>query len=128
MSEGVGGRGGQLPPQILADQKAPHYYMPPQIFRLCNMPESSPFVLETQTVRGVIGCREKRTKYQLSLLIPMAGSNLGSNSRPESAQSFESIFVFDGTLALCHPDENYARRYRSLEVIATGEGLRLIFF
>ena len=27
------------PPQILADQKAPHYYMPHQIFRLCNMPE-----------------------------------------------------------------------------------------
>ena len=40
-----GGRGGKLPPQILADQKgppgsggAPHYYLPPQIFRLCNMP------------------------------------------------------------------------------------------
>ena len=36
---------GQLPPQILADQKAPpgsggapHYYLPPQIFRLCKMP------------------------------------------------------------------------------------------
>ena len=45
MSEGEG-QGGQLPPQILADQKAPpgsggapHYYLPPQIFRLCNMPE-----------------------------------------------------------------------------------------
>ena len=40
-----GGAGGQLPPQILEDQKAlpgsggaPHYYLPPQIFRLCNMP------------------------------------------------------------------------------------------
>ena len=39
------GQGGQLPLQILADQKAPpgsggapHYYLPPQIFRLCNMP------------------------------------------------------------------------------------------
>ena len=38
MSEG-GGQGGQLPPQILADQKAPlgsggtpHYYRPPRIF------------------------------------------------------------------------------------------------
>ena len=41
-----GRQGGQLPPQILADQKAPqgsvgapHYYLPPQIFRLCNVPE-----------------------------------------------------------------------------------------
>ena len=45
MLEG-GGQGRQLPPQILADQKAPpgssggapHYYLPPQIFRICNMP------------------------------------------------------------------------------------------
>ena len=45
MSEG-GGQGGQLPPQILAYQmappgsgsRAPHYYLPPQIFRLCDMP------------------------------------------------------------------------------------------
>ena len=35
----AGGQGGQLPPQILADQKAPpgsggapHYYLPPRIF------------------------------------------------------------------------------------------------
>ena len=40
-----GGAGGQLPHQILADQKAPpnsggapHYYSPPQIFRPRNMP------------------------------------------------------------------------------------------
>ena len=41
------GRGrGAAAPQILADQKAPpgscgmlHYYLPPQNFRLCNMPE-----------------------------------------------------------------------------------------
>ena len=39
------GAGGAADPQILADQKAPpgssgapHYYMPPQIFRPCNMP------------------------------------------------------------------------------------------
>ena len=45
MLEG-GRQGGQLPPQILADQKAPqgsggtlHFYLPPQIFRLCNMPD-----------------------------------------------------------------------------------------
>ena len=44
----AGGQGGQLPPQILVDQKAPpgsggvpHYYLPPRIFRLCNMPELS---------------------------------------------------------------------------------------
>ena len=41
----AGGQGGRTPPQILANQKAPpdsggapHYYLPPQIFRLCNMP------------------------------------------------------------------------------------------
>ena len=35
----VGRVGGQLPPQILADQKAPPgSYLPPQIFRLCDMP------------------------------------------------------------------------------------------
>ena len=40
-----GEAGGQMPPQILADQKAPpdsggaqHYYSPPQIFKPCNMP------------------------------------------------------------------------------------------
>ena len=40
----AGGQGGQLPPRFLADQKAPpgsggapHYYLPPQIFRLCNI-------------------------------------------------------------------------------------------
>ena len=33
-AKGGGGRGGHVPPQILADQKAPHYYLPPQIFRL----------------------------------------------------------------------------------------------
>ena len=46
----AGGQWGQLPPpQILADQKAlpcsghaPHYYLPPQIFRLCNMPVYTP--------------------------------------------------------------------------------------
>ena len=38
-------RGGRTPPQILAEQKAPpgsggvpHYYLPPQIFRPCNIP------------------------------------------------------------------------------------------
>ena len=35
----AGGQGGQLPTQIWVDQKAPHYYLPPQIFRLCNMPD-----------------------------------------------------------------------------------------
>ena len=39
-------QGGSCPLQIWADQKAPpggapHYYMPPQIFRLCCMPESA---------------------------------------------------------------------------------------
>ena len=40
-----GGQGGHVPPQILADQKAPpagggapHYCVPPQIFRLWHMP------------------------------------------------------------------------------------------
>ena len=41
----TGGQGGRTPTHILADQKAPpgsgcapHYYLPLQIFRLCNMP------------------------------------------------------------------------------------------
>ena len=41
----AGGQGGQLPPQILADQKAPpgsggapHYYLPPRIFDPCGTP------------------------------------------------------------------------------------------
>ena len=45
MSEGWV-QGGQLPPQILADQMAPpgsggapHYYLPPQIFDPCCMPD-----------------------------------------------------------------------------------------
>ena len=55
-----GEAGGAYAPQILADQKAPpgsggapHYYLPPQIFRLCNMPgtytliEFSKFEVET---------------------------------------------------------------------------------
>ena len=43
--QGGGGQGGQLPPQILADQKAPpgsggapHYYLPPRIFDPCGTP------------------------------------------------------------------------------------------
>ena len=47
ISAGMQQAGGQLPPQILADQKAPpgsdgvpHYYMLPQIFRPCDMPAS----------------------------------------------------------------------------------------
>ena len=43
--KGGGGRGVMCPPQILADQKAPlagggapHYCVPPQIFRLWHMP------------------------------------------------------------------------------------------
>ena len=46
MCQRGGGQGGHVPPQILADQKAPpagggapHYYVPPQIFRLWHMPE-----------------------------------------------------------------------------------------
>ena len=42
----AGGQGGQLPPQILADQKAPpgsggapHYYLPPRIFDPWCIPE-----------------------------------------------------------------------------------------
>ena len=45
MLEAVG-QGGRTLPQILANQKAspdsggaPHYYLPPQIFRPCNMPD-----------------------------------------------------------------------------------------
>jgi hypothetical protein len=45
VSEGRG-QGGQLPPQILADQKAPpgsggapHYYLPHRIFDPCCTPE-----------------------------------------------------------------------------------------
>ena len=41
-----GGQGGHVPPQILADQKAPpagggapHYCVPPKIFRRWHMPE-----------------------------------------------------------------------------------------
>ena len=39
-NQGGRGAGGQLPPQILVEQKVPptHYYLPPQIFRLCDMP------------------------------------------------------------------------------------------
>ena len=44
---GSRGAGGAAAPQILADQKAPpgsvgapHYYMPPQIFRLWHVPET----------------------------------------------------------------------------------------
>ena len=54
----VGRGGGQLLPQILADQKAlpgsggvPHYYLPSQIFRLCNMP-----VLRWVSKLGVLVC------------------------------------------------------------------------
>ena len=45
VSEGRG-QGGQLPPQILVDQKAPpgsggapHYYLPPRIFDPCCTPD-----------------------------------------------------------------------------------------
>ena len=63
----------------------------------------------------------------------MARSNRGSNSQDPDQNPLNrlipvNIFVSDGTTALCHPDENNARRSSSLEVIATGEGLRLIFF
>ena len=63
----------------------------------------------------------------------MAQSNLGSNSQDPDQNPLNrlipvNIFVLDGTPALCHPDENNARGSRSLEVIATGEGLRLNFF
>ena len=34
----AGGQERHTPPQILAEQKAPHYYLTPQIFRPCNIP------------------------------------------------------------------------------------------
>ena len=63
----------------------------------------------------------------------MARSNLGSNSQDPDQNPLNrlipvNILFLDGTPALCHPDEKKASTHRSLEVIATGEGLRLIAF
>ena len=60
MSEGRG-QGGQLPPpQILADPKvppgsggAPHYYLPLQIFRLCDVPDFVNFKLFFTKLSGI---------------------------------------------------------------------------
>ena len=71
-----GGQGGQLPPQILADQKAPpgsggapHYYLPPWIFDPWCIPaldwvgsEIDHFGLLTEQ-RGLVGGLENHPKH-----------------------------------------------------------------
>ena len=56
-----GGQGGHVPPQILTDQKAPpgsggapHYYVPPQIFRLWHMP----VIIKTEEIFREMETRE----------------------------------------------------------------------